>query len=262
MKRQTSWLQELWTMQRLIWIETPDLRTRVAAAIEYSQLSRLQRRVFLRGGLFAALTRAYRRIQTTPQRRATTDELNDCLRATRIAEYVHPSAACVATSVRLLERLAARGLAAGGVACKIGVLHSFEGLRGHAWLERDGLDLLTGVVPPSHAFERVWTADELLEMACAASANRGRYRLKSGVLCEPISDENTVLLDLDTGEFYGLDRVGHRALEELVQHGTIDRCVRDTATETGVAAEVVRADLEELCQSLMQSGLLLAVEFP
>jgi hypothetical protein len=66
----------------------------------------------------------------------------------------------------------------------------------------------------------------------------------------------TVVLNLETGKYHGLNATAGRMLDVLKQAA----CVRDAATELATDYEqdpsIVERDLCELCQSLLERGLI------
>ncbi|HVO55195.1 MAG TPA: PqqD family protein [Solirubrobacterales bacterium] len=66
----------------------------------------------------------------------------------------------------------------------------------------------------------------------------------------------TVLLNLNTGQYHGLNPTGGRMLEVVGECGDFERAASQLATELEQPLETVRVDLRELCQSLLQRGLL------
>jgi hypothetical protein len=66
----------------------------------------------------------------------------------------------------------------------------------------------------------------------------------------------TVLLNLQTGKYHGVNRVGGQMLEEL-QRGADGRAVAARiARETGAETAVVEADLVAFCRDLSDRGLI------
>lgn len=68
--------------------------------------------------------------------------------------------------------------------------------------------------------------------------------------------EQTVLLNLETGQYHGLNRTGRRIFELLVERGTTDGVAAQVAAEYEIDEGRAAADLEELCASLQERGLL------
>ncbi len=66
----------------------------------------------------------------------------------------------------------------------------------------------------------------------------------------------TVLLNLDTGQYHGLNPTGGRMLEVLEEVGTIDEAARRLAEEYEQPEEEVRADLRTFCAGLADRGLI------
>ncbi|MBC5765302.1 PqqD family protein [Ramlibacter albus] len=77
-----------------------------------------------------------------------------------------------------------------------------------------------------------------------------------GVLTTNLSGE-LVLLQAESGNYYGLDTIGTQAWDLLTVQGlTVQAAARAIATEFGVDVERVRRDLEELAQALLSAGLV------
>jgi hypothetical protein len=66
----------------------------------------------------------------------------------------------------------------------------------------------------------------------------------------------TVLLNLETGQYHGLNPTGGRMFEVLGECGDLDRAAALLASEFEQPMEAVTQDLHELCASLIQRGLL------
>ena len=64
------------------------------------------------------------------------------------------------------------------------------------------------------------------------------------------------MLNLESGRYHGLNRTAGRMLELLGELGDVDAAAVAVADETGAPGERVRADLEELCDSLAERGLI------
>ena len=75
------------------------------------------------------------------------------------------------------------------------------------------------------------------------------------IVCRELSGE-TVLLDLESGVYYGLDVVGTRAWQLLVQGLTIVDMCAAMADEYDVAPEVLRDDLIRLVGELRERGIV------
>lgn len=75
------------------------------------------------------------------------------------------------------------------------------------------------------------------------------------VLCRKAGDE-TVLLDLESEEFYGLDGVGARLFELLERPQSLDEVIDVVHTEYEVERHVLAADLRALAVELIERKLL------
>jgi len=66
----------------------------------------------------------------------------------------------------------------------------------------------------------------------------------------------TVLLNLNTGQYHGLNPTGGRMFEVLDECGDPEAAAGRLAEEFQQPLETVRSDLHELCRSLVERGLL------
>ena len=68
--------------------------------------------------------------------------------------------------------------------------------------------------------------------------------------------EETVVLNLESGVYHGLNRTAGRMFELLGEAGEVDAVADQVAEETGESKERVLADLRALCASLADRGLI------
>ena len=66
----------------------------------------------------------------------------------------------------------------------------------------------------------------------------------------------TVVLNLETGKYHGLNPTAGHMLELLEQAETIELAATRLAEEYGRDADEIRADLYDLCRELHERGLL------
>lgn len=66
----------------------------------------------------------------------------------------------------------------------------------------------------------------------------------------------TVVLNLRTGKYHGLNRTAGRILEALETAPTIGAAVPELSEEYGVEQTQIEADLIVLCRSLLERGLI------
>lgn len=83
-------------------------------------------------------------------------------------------------------------------------------------------------------------------------------RIPDSVAARKIGDE-TILLNLETGTYYGLDSVGSRFLELLERNGEIAFAHLTLLQEFDVKPEILEADILRLCEEMRSKGLLEAV---
>lgn len=82
-----------------------------------------------------------------------------------------------------------------------------------------------------------------------------RVRVPNNVVYRGFAHE-TVVLNLDTGLYHGLNPTGGRMLDTLVKVGSIGEAVDTLAEEYGVSPEEIRNDLWAFCESLVERGLI------
>lgn len=66
----------------------------------------------------------------------------------------------------------------------------------------------------------------------------------------------TVVLNLETGRYHGLNPVGGRMLEVLERSPSVERAAVTLAAEYGRPRDEVRADLIRFCEDLSGRGLI------
>jgi hypothetical protein len=82
-----------------------------------------------------------------------------------------------------------------------------------------------------------------------------RVRLPDDVLISHLQEES-VILNLDSERYFGLDDVGTRFLSVLTTSDSIDDAYQSLAEEYDVDREELRQDLEALIQNLLQQGII------
>lgn len=70
-------------------------------------------------------------------------------------------------------------------------------------------------------------------------------------------EAETLLLNLESGQYHGLNGTGGRMLEMLKESGgTVRDTVRALAEEYGVDGEEIEPDMAEFCRALVDRGLV------
>ncbi len=69
-------------------------------------------------------------------------------------------------------------------------------------------------------------------------------------------DGEAVILNLQTGKYYGLDQVGTRMWNLLAQHGQVEAAYRALLDEYDVSEEQLQHDLLDLIDRLAGHGLV------
>ena len=82
-----------------------------------------------------------------------------------------------------------------------------------------------------------------------------RLKIPPHVLSRLVGDE-TVLLDLESGIYFGLDGVGKRIWETLSEDKTLAETIDLIVDEYDVAEEQARDDVIKFASNLVERGLL------
>jgi hypothetical protein len=82
-----------------------------------------------------------------------------------------------------------------------------------------------------------------------------RLTIPASVVTRTVGDE-TVILDLESGTYFGLDPVGSRFLELLGEHRTLGAVLPVMLEEFEVEPGQLEGDLSRLCDEMLAGGLL------
>jgi Coenzyme PQQ synthesis protein D (PqqD) len=82
-----------------------------------------------------------------------------------------------------------------------------------------------------------------------------RLRVPEHVVYRDFGDE-TVVLNLDSGQYHGLNSTAAAMLSAVDGADTVASAVEPLAAQLGETAEVIERDLLELCQALADRGLV------
>ena len=84
---------------------------------------------------------------------------------------------------------------------------------------------------------------------------RARPRVPEHVVRRSFPEE-TVVLNLDTGMYHGLNATAARMFDALEQSSSVAGAVEQLSTELDAAGEVIERDLLDLCRELTRRGLM------
>jgi hypothetical protein len=82
-----------------------------------------------------------------------------------------------------------------------------------------------------------------------------RVRVPDDVLISRLQEES-VILNLDSERYYGLDDVGTRVLSVLTNSDSIETAYQSLLVEYDVDAQILRKDLLALVENLLQQGIV------
>lgn len=82
-----------------------------------------------------------------------------------------------------------------------------------------------------------------------------RVRVPDGVVYRAFVRE-TVILNLETGLYHGVNTTGGKMLDTLVKSTSVQAAAEVLVGEFGRARDEIEADLCEFCEALMSRGLL------
>jgi hypothetical protein len=99
------------------------------------------------------------------------------------------------------------------------------------------------------------TNDPELQVPVPSSAANEAIVRSTDVLFQDLDGE-TILLHLEAERYYGLDDVGSRIWQLIVEHGNLEAVVTAMLAEFDVEEPVLRADLAEFIAKLRAARLL------
>jgi hypothetical protein len=70
----------------------------------------------------------------------------------------------------------------------------------------------------------------------------------------------TVVLNLQTGKYHGLNPTAGEMLEELARSGSVEAASAAVAAAHGLAVETVEVDVRQLCAALLERNLIELVD--
>ena len=82
-----------------------------------------------------------------------------------------------------------------------------------------------------------------------------KLRVVEDVVFRDLAGE-AVILNLDSGMYFGLNEVGTRFWHLLSEHGSTEQAITTLLTEYEVEEECLRQDIEILIQQLIDKGLV------
>ena len=82
-----------------------------------------------------------------------------------------------------------------------------------------------------------------------------KARVPNHVVYRPFVKE-TVILNLQSGQYHGLNPTGGRMLEVLERSASIEAAARQLADEFNTPLETLQKDLCDFCRDLLQRGLI------
>jgi coenzyme PQQ synthesis protein D (PqqD) len=82
-----------------------------------------------------------------------------------------------------------------------------------------------------------------------------RVKIPDDVLISKLQEES-VILNLDSERYYGLDDIGTRILSVLTTSESIEAAYQTLVNEYDADAEVLRQDLIDLIENLSKQGLI------
>jgi hypothetical protein len=95
------------------------------------------------------------------------------------------------------------------------------------------------------------------ETSTVESLINGRVRVPASVVFRTFIKE-TVVLNLDTGHYHGLNPTGGRMLSTLEELGSVREAAARIATEFDIPVAQAEADVCQFCHDLVDRGLLTA----
>lgn len=95
----------------------------------------------------------------------------------------------------------------------------------------------------------------MLECRAMSISFSDRVKIPDDVLISKLQEES-VILNLDSERYYGLDDVGTRFLSVLTNSDSIEAAYKTLVKEYDVDSEVLRQDLLQLVEELVKQGIV------
>ena len=86
-------------------------------------------------------------------------------------------------------------------------------------------------------------------------SNSTYYRLANNISLTQVDDE-VVLLNLNSGSYFGLNHVGAGLLNRLVAQQSVEQSCAALAKQYAIPAQTVNDDIAELISQLLEQGLI------
>jgi hypothetical protein len=92
-------------------------------------------------------------------------------------------------------------------------------------------------------------------LAASGPPPSARVRIPDAVVYRAFAHE-TVILNLETGLYHGVNPTGGQVLDALVESGSIEGAVAALAARYQASPAEVRGDVHAFCRALIERGLL------
>jgi coenzyme PQQ synthesis protein D (PqqD) len=88
-----------------------------------------------------------------------------------------------------------------------------------------------------------------------------RVEISDGVIWRDL-EGNVVILNVDSGVYFGLDGSGGQIWRELVDHGSVEKAFESLKQQFDIGPDELRHDLDDLVDQLVGKGLVQLVAEP
>jgi|HubBroStandDraft_6_1064221.scaffolds.fasta_scaffold346594_2 hypothetical protein len=85
--------------------------------------------------------------------------------------------------------------------------------------------------------------------------------ISEGVIWRDVGGD-VIILNVDTGVYFGLDGSGGHIWRELVEHGSLEKVFESLKRQFDVDADELRHDLDDLLNRLVEKGLVQMITEP
>ena len=85
-----------------------------------------------------------------------------------------------------------------------------------------------------------------------------RYKINPSFIIKKIQDD-VVLLNVDTGDYFGLNNVGADFLNLIDGIKSVDDIIYEMFKEYDIDRKTIETDISELCDSLEENNIILKV---
>jgi hypothetical protein len=88
-----------------------------------------------------------------------------------------------------------------------------------------------------------------------------RVEISDGVIWRDVGGD-VVILNVETGVYFGIDGSGSQMWRELAEHGSVEKTLESVQQQFDVGPDELRRDVRDLVELLVEKGLVQVIAEP